>query len=162
MGEAFTEQLVRQKMTGKTMLKLVGLVALVLVSIVATMILPILSVLVVVALFVAYYFGKRLMCVEFEYVYFNGELDIDRIMGMEARKRLLSTSVKDMEVLAPSGASVLQPYQNLKVYDCSTNSGNHTYELVAKVKEQNVRIIFEPNEEILQGMRYYAPRKVYL
>ena len=32
----------------------------------------------------------------------------------------------------------------------------------AKLKDQNVRIIFEPNDTILQGMRLYAPRKVFL
>jgi len=67
-----------------------------------------------------------------------------------------------MEVLAPTGSPELRPYQELKVYDCSSKTENKTYEIVAKLKEQNVRIIFEPNDTILQGMRFYAPRKVFL
>ena len=33
---------------------------------------------------------------EFEYTYFTGSLDIDKIMNMQARKRVISTDVKDI------------------------------------------------------------------
>ena len=161
MGEAFVEQLVPQKTTGKTMLKLAGLIALCVVS------LPIglstgFFVLPLILIFVVFYFWKRLSYIEYEYIYCNGELDIDRIAGMESRKRFISIDVRDMEILAPSGASALQPYQNLKVYDCSSNTGAHTYEVVAERKGQKVRVIFEPNKEILDAMRLLAPRKVMM
>ncbi len=176
MGENYIEQLVKQNMTGKSILKIVGLVAMVLVSFIVSMLFPFLMILPVVAIFVAFYFGKRFSCVEFEYIYYNGDMDIDRILGKETRKRFISISAKDMEIIAPSGSSALRPYENLKVYDCSTNSGTHTYEIVTKKivtgskKKSNategdaplVRIIFEPNKEILDGMRMFAPRKVLL
>lgn len=163
MGENYVEQLVKQKMTTKSMLILAGLVFLSFVSVVVGLfILPGMFIIPVIVIFAAYYFGKRFTSLEYEYVYYNGEVDIDRIMGMEARKRFITISAKDMEILAPSGSSALQPYKNLKVYDCSSNSGAHTYEVVTKKKEQNVRIIFEPNKEILDGMRLFAPRKVLL
>jgi hypothetical protein len=108
------------------------------------------------------YLWGRWKCVEYEYIYFNGELDIDRILGMEARKRVITISAKEMEVLAPTGSPELRPYQQLKVYDCSSKTENKTYEIVAKLKGENVRIIFEPNDIILEGMRFYAPRKVFL
>ncbi len=163
MGENYVEQLVKQKMTTKSMLIVAGLVFLSFVSVVVGLfILPGMFIIPVVVIFLAYYFGKRFTSLEFEYVYYNGEVDIDRIMGMESRKRFVTISAKDMEILAPSGSSALQPYQNLKVYDCSTNTGAHAYEVVTEKKGQKVRIIFEPNKEILDGMRMFAPRKVLL
>ena len=162
MGESYTEQLVKQKTSGQTMLKKAGLIVALMILEVIAMIIPVLIVLPALGIMGVWYLWKRWSSVEFEYIYYNGEIDIDRIMGREARKRVFSASAKEMEVLAPTGSDQLRPFQNLKVYDCSSNTGNKTYELVAKVKDQNVRVIFEPNDEILQGMRYYAPRKVIL
>ena len=144
------------------MLKKFGLIVALVISILLVFVIPFLAILPVIAIVVIGFFWKRWSCLEYEYIYFNGEIDIDRIMGIESRKRVFSTSAKDMEVLAPTGSIELQPFQNLKVFDYSSNSGNATYELVAKAKDQNVRVIFEPNDTILQGMKYYAPRKVFL
>lgn len=162
MGESYTEQLVKQKTSTQTMLKKAALIVAFIISIIVVMVVPVLAILPAIAIMVIWYFWKRWSCVEFEYIYYNGEIDIDRIMGREARKRVFSASAKEMEVLAPTGSDQLRPFQNLKVYDYSSNTGNKTYELVAKMKDQNVRVVFEPNDEILQGMRYYAPRKVIL
>ena len=162
MGDSYTAQLVKQKTRPKTMLKKFGLIVARVISILLVCVIPFLAILPVIAIVVIGFFWKRWSCLEYEYIYYNGEIDIDRIMGMESRKRVFSTSAKDMEVLAPTGSIELQPFQNLKVFDYSSNSGNATYELVAKAKDQNVRVIFEPNDTILQGMKYYAPRKVFL
>lgn len=162
MGDSYTEQLVRQKASTELLLRkallIVGIVVLFFIS----MIIPLLTILPVIGIVALIYLWGRWKCVEYEYIYFNGELDIDRILGMEARKRVISISAKEMEVLAPTGSPELRPYQQLKVYDCSSKTENKTYEIVAKLKEQNVRIIFEPNDTILQSMRFYAPRKVFL
>ncbi len=162
MGDSYTEQLVKQKASSTIMLKKIGLIIAIIICAVIAMAVPALVVLPALGIFGLFYLWRRWSSVEYEYIYFNGELDIDRIMGQEARKRLISISAKDMEILAPTGYGELQRYQNLKVYDCSSMTGNKTYEIVAKLKDQNVRVIFEPNDTILQGMRFYAPRKVFL
>ena len=162
MGDSYTEQLVRQNASSATMLKKVGLIIAIIVCGFIAMFIPFLIILPAFGIMGLVYLWRRWSSVEYEYLYFNGELDIDRIMGMEARKRVISVSAKEMEVLAPTGSIELQPYQNLKVYDCSSKTGNKTYEIVTKLKDQNVRVIFEPNDIILQGMRFYAPRKVFL
>lgn len=162
MSDSYTEQLVKQNTSSEMILKKVGLIIGIIACILLAMVLQFLAILPAIGIVGLIYLWRRWSSVEYEYLYFNGELDIDRIMGREARKRVFSTSAKDMEILAPTGAGELYPYQNLKVYDCSSKTGNKTYEIVAKVKDQNVRVIFEPNDKILQGMRFYAPRKVIL
>lgn len=162
MGDSYTEQLVRQNASSATMLKKVGLIIAIVICVFIAMFIPVLVILPAFGIMGLIYLWRRWSSVEYEYLYFNGELDIDRIMGMEARKRVVSVSAKEMEVLAPTGSIELQPYQNLKVFDCSSKTGNKTYEIVTKLKDQNVRVIFEPNDTILQGMRFYAPRKVFL
>ena len=162
MGDSYTEQLVRQNASSEILMKKVLMIVGIVVLFFITMKFPFLTILTVIGIVALIYRWRRWKCVEYEYIYFNGELDIDRILGMEARKKLISISAKDMEVLAPTGSSELRAYQQLKVYDCSSKTGNKTYEIVGKLKGQNVRIIFEPNDIILEGMRFYAPRKVFL
>ena len=162
MSDSYTEQLVKQSASSEIMFKKIGLIIAIIICALIAVFVPVLVIIPALGIVGLIYLWKRWSCVEYEYLYFNGELDIDRIMGREARKRLISISAKDMEVLAPTGSGELQIYQNLKVYDCSSKTGNKTYEIVAKLKDQNVRVIFEPNDTILQGMRFYAPRKVFL
>lgn len=162
MKEFLTEQLVKKRQTAKDMLIKVLLIV----------------VTIIVALFtLGYWFGPILLVaiialdvfvfnrlkVEYEYTYFTGDLDIDKIFNMQSRKRMLSTNVKDIEILAPTNSPELRPYQELKCLDYSTcNPENRTYEMVVTHKEQKVRVKFEPNEKILNGMKLMEPRKVIL
>ena len=109
----------------------------------------------------AVYIWKR-FDLEYEYIYYNGDIDIDVIKGKIKRKRMFSVNAKTLEVLAPTGSIELQQFSNLKSYDCSTNTGNQTYEMVFMKGDRKVKVIFEPKESIVQGMRLFAPRKVFL
>ena len=103
------------------------------------------------------------MNLEFEYVYFNGDLDIDKIMNMQSRKRVFSSNIKEMEVIAWSGSVELQQYQRYKVLDFSTqNPDDKVYEMVTQFKGETVRVLFNPNEKILNEMKNMAPRKVFI
>ena len=161
MGENYTEQLIRQRATSQTKLKRLALIAGFSVMIIATFAIPMLFTFTFAYALFLFYIWKR-FDLEFEYIYYNGDIDIDVIKGMIKRKRMFSVNVKTLEVLAPSGHIELQQYSNLKTYDCSSNRGNKTYEMVFMKGERKVKVIFEPKEEILQGMRMFAPRKVFL
>ena len=162
MNDSYVELLIRQKATKETAIKKAALIAGMVICAMLIILFSALATIWLLGIFGVVYLWKRVDTVEFEYVYCNGEVDIDKIMGMQSRKRLLSIDAKDMEVLAPTGSPELRPYQNVKVYNCSSNTEKKTYEMVAKVKNKTARVIFEPNDEILQGMRFYAPRKVFL
>ena len=41
----------------------------------------------------------RRLDLEYEYLYVNGDLDIDKIMGKQKRKRVFSMNVNDLELL---------------------------------------------------------------
>ena len=103
MNEFLIEQLVKRNQTIATTLKKAGLIAVTVLSAFLTLAFPILTVVTVILIFVDNFLFKR-MNVEFEYVYFNGDLDIDKIMNMQSRKKQFSTNIKEMEVIAPSGS----------------------------------------------------------
>lgn len=168
MGEFYTEQMVQQKPTLKTLMKKSAVITMVLVVVmlcwVSLMAIPLLLGAIALAVFL-----WRRLDLEFEYLYYQGDVDIDKIMGKQKRRRVVSANIKGIDIIAPTGAPELQKYENLKVYDCSSNTGNPTYEMVCikkdkkgNVTDEKIRVIFEPKKEILDNLRMYDSRKVIL
>ena len=74
---------------------------------------------------------------------------------------MFSTNIKEVEVLAPEGSDALRPFQGLKVLDFSSMEPERKkYVMVTSYKGEKVRVLIEPNDVILNGMKYLAPRKV--
>ena len=65
--------------------------------------------------------------------------------------------------MAPISYAELKPYERLKKLDFSSGMDNQkVFGLVANYKGENVLVLFEPNETIIKGMKYLAPRKVLI
>ena len=162
MNEFLTEQLVKRRQTTVTTMKKAGLIAVTVLSASLALFHPLLIWVTVILAVVDSFLFKR-MNLEFEYVYFNGDIDIDKIMNMQSRKRVFSSNIKEMEVIAWSGSVELQQYQRYKVLDFSTQDpDDKVYEMVTKFKGETVRVLFNPNEKILNEMKNMAPRKVFI
>lgn len=162
MGDTFIEQLVKQRQTSATILKKCGLIFITVISFYFVLLMPMLLLLSVILIVLDVILFKR-MDLEFEYIYFNGDLDIDKIMSKQSRKRVFSTDMGDVLVVAPTDSIELHPYQQVKTLNYGSNlPGAKTYALVTTYKGDKVKVIFEPSEELLQGMRMKAPRKVFL
>lgn len=167
MREFMTEQLVAKKTTTKDIMIKAGLIFGTIIAFILFMISTnsvariIFTVLFIALIFVDMYMFKRLD-VEYEYTYFDGTLDIAKIMKKQLRKEMFSTDIKeDMEIIAPTGSHEVEHHQVEKVLDYSTqNKENKTYTMVTKYKGQKVKMIFEPNEKMLNSMRDVVPRKV--
>lgn len=160
MSDFYTEQLVKRKATSADMAKRVGLIVLTVASVAAIFLVPF-GILAPVIMIVLDIFLFKRFNVEYEYLYVNGDLDIDKIMSKEKRKKIFSMHISELEVLAPTGDPELRPFQNVKAVNYSSLEPNHkTYEMVIVQNGQKSRIIFEPNATIVEGMRMLAPRKV--
>lgn len=161
MTDAFIEQLIEQGATKEAARKkTVLLIVTGLCAALTILIHPIFLLATIVMVIVDSILFKR-MNLEFEYSYFNGELDVDKIMNRETRKRMFSVNVKEMDIVAPTGSDALRGYQQLKILDCSSQKADKsTYELVAMYRGEKLRMRFEPSNEMLNAMRDIAPRKV--
>ena len=161
MGDFYTEQLVkRQKASCATAIKALLIVVTVL-SIVLIFMIPF-GIIGPVAMIVLDIFIFRNMDVEYEYLFVNGSLDIDKIMAKSRRKKMFSMEITDLEIMARSGSPELRPYQGLKSVDYSSGAADaDTYELIVVSNGEKKKIIFEPNETICEGMKMMAPRKIF-
>ena len=113
MSDYYTEQLVKKKPDMKDMMTKAILIAVTIVSILAVLYYPIIILVPVLLIGLDIFMFHRLK-VEYEYLYVNGDLDIDKIMNKSKRKRVFSMNVSDLEMLAPADAVELRQYQNAK------------------------------------------------
>lgn len=160
MSDYYTEQLVEKKSSAADWMIKIGMILLTVLSVVVVFFFPFGIILPVLAIILDVFLFRR-MNVEYEYLYVNGELDIDIILNKAKRKRKFSAEINDVELLAPIGAPELEKYQNVKAKDFSSgNKQARRYVLVVAKRGEVKKIIFEPNDTIIEGYFMLAPRKV--
>lgn len=160
MSDFYTEQLIKRKTSSATMFAKAGLIALTVLSAAAIFLFQF-AIILPVIMIAADYFLFRRMDVEYEYLYVNGDLDIDIIMAKQKRKRKFSTNVSNMEMIAPEGSAETRNFKADKSYDFSSGAEDRKrYEMIVIENGQKIKVIFEPNQTIIEGMRLLAPRKV--
>lgn len=160
MSDFYTEQLVKKQTTMKDIIIKALLVAFAIVSVFVLFMFPVAIVVPIVVIALAVFLIRR-MDVEYEYLYVNGDLDIDKIMHKAKRKRVYSTNVGNMELLAPEGAPELNQYGNARTVNYSSGMPDaKRYVLVTAENGQVTKLVFEPGDTIIEGIFMLAPRKV--
>ena len=109
-----------------------------------------------------FYFFPRLS-LEYEYVFCDGQLDFDKIMGKAKRKTDLKIDFEQVEVMAPVGSHALDSFNNGKyaVKDYTSRDKNaKPYVIIYRQGEKSLRILFEPNEKMLSCIKMKHPRKL--
>ncbi len=88
---------------------------------------------------------------------------MDKITGDYKRKRKMTISMNEIEIVAPAGSHELDAYQhgNYKTMDFGANDPSlKNYVMVGSWQNSQVKIIITPNEKLLDHMFSCAPRKV--
>ena len=163
MNEAYSEWLVKRKPP----VYAIAVKAVMIVLCIFSVFLALTTVLGVIALLVVggiSYFVFQNMNLEYEYLYVNGELDVDKIMSKTKRKRVASIEMEKVELVAPLKSHELDYYRNnkgIKIVDYSSGEEDHDiYAIILNGEKGMQMIYFEPNNIILKDMRRIAPRKV--
>ena len=160
MNDTYSELLIKKEVTAKDKMIKVLLIALIaLMAVAGILITPL-------ALGIAAYFVFPNLDLEFEYVYVNGELDIDKIMAKMKRKRAKSFELSKMEIMAPVKSHRLD-YQNqntkMKVYDFSSGNPSHkVFAMIIPSDNELCKVLLEPDEELLKNIEKSCPRKVFV
>jgi len=168
MGDVFKEQLVKKAVTGKNTALRFGIVALAVVVFFFSLTIPLVqqfSIFVAAVLaFVVYILITR-QNIEYEYVFTNGELDIDIIYNKSKRKRLFSSSVKEFEIMAhvQDTAHTRDLSNAMETKDYSSGIvGPNTYAFITAYKGKRIKIIIEPNEMMIKAFStVLTPRKLF-
>ena len=166
MGDLYSELLVKKDKTAKDSLLKYGLIVLTVLAVFAGLIITPLALIIAVALGIACYFVIPKTDVEYEYLFINGDFDIDMIMSKTKRKKVKSFKLSEADLAAPLDSYRMDYYngnQNMKVLDFSSGNPEHKrFGVITRLDGNLCKIILEPDEALAQAMKNSAPSKVFL
>lgn len=173
--DVFLEYLMRKKTSGLDWLKKLGLVLAAFVACVAIiMFFPLLgsfmsayTLLGVAAVVYGMVILMRNFNLEYEYIYTNGDLDIDIVKAQKTRKRLTSLKCKNIEVMASdSNMEFKRDFENQSiskrfnaVYDPSQGG---IYHVLFFNDGERMVLSFQPPKKLLDAMKKLNPRCVHV
>lgn len=99
--------------------------------------------------------------IEYEYSYFDRELDIDVIYAKSRRKKAANFNLEQVEIAAPEKSYKLD---NLRNKDCKVldySSGKEAATTFVMYLNNNQKVILEYDEDMVKTMRMQAPSKVF-
>ena len=162
MNDSYKEILIKKKKTPADTMGKVGLVAITVLMILAgTLINPILLLLGVAGIFACYFFLPY-FDLEYEYIYVNGDIDVDKIMKKQKRKRVGSYPLEQLEIMAPANSHELDPYSGkAKIKDYTSGEENVKAVICVYSGEDAMsEIKLELEQDVIDDIRRRAPRKV--
>lgn len=109
------------------------------------------------------YFVNMNADLEYEYLYLDKELAVDKVMAKSKRKRVAVYSLDRIEILAPVKSYRLDNYKNrsVKVKDYSIGYEDKPDLRYAMYYEGGEKLLLSPSAEMIKVMRSAAPRKVF-
>ena len=119
--------------------------------------------LVAIAFGVGAYFANLFSVIEYEYLYMDKELTIDRILGRDRRKTMAVYKLESIEIFAPIRSYHLDNFgkRENKVKDFSIGYEDKPDRRYALYLEGGEKLILSPSEDLVKIMKNAAPRKVF-
>ena len=159
MSEGYVECLVARKSSVvMSFLKILLIMLTVVFVIIGMRLLP--GLLVAVATGIGAYFAYMNADIEYEYLYLDKEISIDKVMAKSRRKKAGSFMVEQMEIMAPLNSHSYKN-RNTKTLDYSSGVADQPEKRYMMVCNGDVKVIIEPNEDMIKAIQNVAPRKVF-
>lgn len=162
MSETYVECLVARKSNAiLKFLKMLLIMLTVVFVILGARFIPALLIAVVTG--VLTYFVVMNADIEYEYLYLDREISVDKVMAKSRRKKVGVYSLEQMEIFAPLSSHRLDSYKNreLKTLDYSSRIAAQPERRYMMVWNGDTKIILEPNEAMIRAVQSVAPRKVF-
>lgn len=163
MEQLYAESSVKQKTTGKVIfLKIVLIIGVILLFAIGFLSgITLLTLLSIAAIIGLIWYWPRFK-VEWEYVFCDGQLDFDQILGGERRKTKLRIELEDADVIVPMDSHRMDGYRHLPVIDYSSLRQEVVkYGIVIRLegKEDKTVLVFEPGKKMLDMIQTKFPGK---
>ena len=114
---------------------------------------------------VAAYFLKTRAIIEFEYLYLEKEITIDKVIGLRKRKNVARIRMENIDLFAPLNsdrAKVALAYATGKEVDYSTGDNQTRENCYVIITGNGQKYILEPKVEFVKMAQMTASRKVFI
>ena len=165
MTESYKELLVKKERGVKeNILRGISVVPTVLIILLTLLMPNFLFFIVAIGFGVLTYFIFQWTDIEYEYLYLDKEITVDKIMAKTRRKRVLTISVDKIEILAPVNSYQLDSYRNRQVKATDYSAGGDLPEekQYAMYYDGNEKYLLNLTEDFAKTIKGIAPRKVFL
>lgn len=99
--------------------------------------------------------------IAYEYIFVDGQIDFDCIIGGNKRKNRKRTDLEKIDLVAPENSPALNPYKNLPLFDYSSgNSNDKHFIAISRTDKGNERIKFTPDEKLIENMKFKSRSKI--
>ncbi|MCM1026213.1 MAG: DUF6106 family protein [Roseburia sp.] len=164
MSDAYVECLVKAKtsLMGK-FFKYLLIVLTVIFGLLMFLTMNIILFLLAIAAGIGAYFVNMYTDLEYEYLYLDKELTIDKVMAKTKRKRVAVYQLDRVEILAPFKSYHLDNYRNrtAKEKDYSIGYEEQPDRRYIMFYEGGEKLILSPSPEMVKVMKNVAPRKIF-
>ena len=161
----FAEYMVKKRPDSSDNLKKIGIIALAAILCIVTIVLAFLIkipfiLIITCALTYGASFLLSNLSVEYEYAVTNGEVDVDKIIARRKRVHLITVQTADFEAFGPLTDDVPDDDSRTLVL-CADNTGEGEYYADLTTEDYGeTRIIFTPNQAVLEAIQAALPRKL--
>lgn len=166
MSDLYYELLVKKDTTAKDRITKYGLIVLTALAVFAGLFITPLMLIAAIALGIACYFIIPKTDLEYEYLFVNGELDVDMVMSKSKRKKAKSIDITQADLVAPLNSHRMDYYngnQKMKTIDYSSGNPEHKrFAIITRDGTETCRFIIEPDEKMAESIKNSAPSKVFL
>lgn len=109
------------------------------------------------------YFTYMNADIEYEYLYLDKEISVDKVMAKSRRKKMGAYNLEQMEIFAPLNSHRLDSYRNrqMKTLDYSSGIAAQPEKRYMMIWNGGTKIILEPNAEMIKAVQGVSPRKVF-
>ncbi len=161
--DTFFEQLIKIKLNGKAKALITLIVAADVIIVLALLFFafifaPAIVLLVVAAAIYGGYKLISLLTIEYEYIYTNGDLDVDKIVAQNSRKRMVSIKCSEIEKYGEyKGQPAPGSVKNTLVF-CNPDSEGQVYIIAKDRNLGQVMMVLAPEERIRTEIEKAIPR----
>lgn len=165
MNDDFIEYMVKKKFGAKE--KAIRIILLIImIALIATF--PFLGIISFIAaaieMFITIKFIFPLTDIEYEYLYCDKNITVDKIMGQNSRKTVGEYKMEQVQVVAPVGSHRLDEYERIvtKTVELWSQMDSEEHKPYAIIIQGNTKVILDLPERFVKMMWNDAPRKVFM
>lgn len=163
MNDSYMEYMVRKKVTPKDYLCRVSMIVLTAFFFFVSVVFSPALIIAFISAAITYFVVFPRTDLEYEYLYLDKQITVDKIMGKKSRKQVAVYDVDKIEILAPADSGRLKEYENrplkeLPLWSLEQEEGHVPYVMIYN---KNQKVILDLPAEFVKMVQNVAPRKVY-
>ncbi len=100
--------------------------------------------------------------IEYEYIATNTDIDIDKIVNRRKRKRIISLRLSEIDTLAPIENNRNNSGETKVINAARSKNDPDAYYIITSKNGQKTKIIFNPNEKMIENAKRFYPERVII